>query len=268
MAVSTWTCPHCNQLVEVDVDRTSSHQVICGACDGWMEIPADATFSSAAPPPPPLSAEPPARNSQLELFCASCGVLLDDSPDHGDATPLCQRCEVANAVRAVEQIEPSVTGPPTPPQVESAPQLPKETESTRPPVAEPPPILLSEPPIESPSKPLSASEEPEMVIPLPDGDVKLSEPSAVAALGNTTRPLRRLTREERSRRRMVRNLVFLAIGLTPAHFVCALAQIVSLNSVDFKRAPASRPCWHSPSQILPQVGWLNLSVFAKFSPRP
>ena len=198
MAISTWTCPHCDQLVQVDVDRSLAQKVVCGACNGWMEIPAERSFDAA----------PPRIGNELGILksgqrCTSFGRTPDQPGDWLNGPLVCPQCEKNNAnnLHDTTSRKPAQISPTAPPVInfqQASPTIDVED--------------LERSSKQAPSRATQPPDSPNIVIQTPDGNVELSEPKAVVQVGSSVRPLRRLTRKEKVHRQMVRNVILWLLG--------------------------------------------------------
>jgi DNA-directed RNA polymerase subunit RPC12/RpoP len=203
MAESTWTCPNCQQLVQVDVDRSIPLTVQCAGCDGWIEIPAEDQAESI----PPLIGQSP-TSSRGVYPCPECGKDFYFPGYQGVDLVTCPHC---GENVPIESLDGSTVE--APPRIQIPPFLPSVVDLTEA-MADFEP-LAPDRDVPSSSAPPSAAPEPtgpQVVFETPEEKVELSEPTAVAQVGSAVRPLRRLTRNEKSQRRMIRNLALWLLG--------------------------------------------------------
>jgi len=218
MNVSIWTCPHCQQRVEFQVDRSVRQNVMCGACGGSLRILVDAASesdvggqSSEGLPNKSLPNKSLPEDSVTVYQCGQCRGEFQLADDQTDVEVTCPHC------REIVKVERTATPPASPTNVDRALEPSEQTlsqiangpsPSGTPPETEIPPVRIT---LATTDGAVQAPPA-EVVFSTEDGAVTLTEPKAVAKVGDLKRNLRRLDSAERARRRTVRNLALWVIG--------------------------------------------------------
>lgn len=223
----TLECPHCRGLVQID-PAAAGQQVACPLCQGAMQVPSAEALSAAAPTPPPpvpppLTAPPPASPSMpwgirpvtvelMSLACPSCGGMFQVPPGAAGMQLPCPTCrqlvtipEAASAQPAAPPLIPPEQNPPE----QNLPEASEPIESLLPPGAADASVVPGA------HVPLPVAPRPVPITPTPtEGNVlAIKDRPKVVGEGDDAVEVRRLSPEEKARRRAVRNVILFIVGV-------------------------------------------------------
>jgi ribosomal protein S27E len=209
MNLVTLECPRCRGMIQVD-SSAAGRQVECPLCTGTMQIPSAEALAAAPPTPPPAYSQPPpvpppmppmprgmprVPVDLMSVACPSCGGTFQVPPSTAGMQLPCPACRQLVSI-------PEMTGPSLPADAS------EPVESLLPPGAANAATLPGE------QMPLPAAPRPAFVAPATEGDrLVVQERPKVMGEGHEAVELRRLSPEEKARRRAVRNAILFLLGL-------------------------------------------------------
>ena len=223
MNLVTLECPLCRGMIQVDA-ASGGQQVACPLCRGMMQVPAlDLLAAIAQPPPPPAFASPPPTPPAvpppmprpfaavpmelMSLSCPSCGGMFQVPPSAAGMQLPCPTCR--QMVTIPDAAPASMSATPSFSPRQATPEESEPLESLLPPgAADPSVVPQSESPLPAAPRPVLVTAGPVDANPL----AVRNQPKFVGQ-GMDQVEIRRLTAEEKARRRAVRNVILFVISV-------------------------------------------------------
>jgi hypothetical protein len=199
-------------MIRVDAGA-AGQQIACSACEGTIQVPSAEVLAAAAPPqppPPPLPSEPanppqarsglwpPVPLELMSLSCPACANAFHVPPSAAGLELPCPSCQHLVTIPA-----PSTDAVAAPvPDVETGPETASEPHVEK---------LL---PPQLPQTAMTAPATGGIPFSAPQGEVAalLDRPKLVGE-GASEFEVRRLSPQEKARRRAVRNVILFVLGL-------------------------------------------------------
>jgi ribosomal protein S27E len=237
-------------MIQVD-PAAAGQQVACPLCQGTMQVPpAEALAAAFAPPAPPAGppsvapAMPPVPVALMPLACPTCGGMFQVPPSAAGMQLPCPSCGQLVTIPDASALAAAVP-PPAPPPAPVAETEPMHVTSESQPTPGPADIASLLPPgaatgfaaaVAVPQSsdwdvktllppgasetgaateqvPLPPAPRPVLVPPTGGQAIAIVEKPKVIGQGENEVEVKRLSPEEKARRRMVRNVILFVIGL-------------------------------------------------------